>query len=202
MEIIKEETLWYRFKNGDNDALSLLYNQHIHQLFSYGMRIRGDDQLVKDCIQEVFVHLIDKKKKLTITEVTSAYLFKSLRNKLFEELRTKTLRSDNVKHISTNEIVFDESMEQITIKSEEEISRRRILEAALGSLSNYQREAIFLKYSQDFSYDKIAEILDIDVASARTLIYRSLKKVKEAILPNIGKEIGAKSLLLYLSLLK
>ncbi len=80
---------------------------------------------------------------------------------------------------------FDDSSEQLTVKSEEELHRRRILEAALASLSNYQREAIFLKYSQGFGYDKIAEILDVDIASARTLIYRSLKKVKESVFHKI-----------------
>jgi len=182
---MEEKSLWYRFKNGDDEALSLLYSQYVHELFSYGLRIHGDDQLVKDCIQEVFVHIIDHKNKLIITDLTPAYLFKSLRNKLCEELRTKNNRSGIIKQISYSEIKFDDSMEQLTVNSEEELYRRRILEAALASLSNYQREAIFLKYSQEFSYDKIAEILSVDVASARTLVYRSLKKIKESIFHKI-----------------
>ncbi len=199
MKKLEEVACWYNRKNDDNEALSLLYSRHVHELFSYGMKIFGDDQLVKDCIQEVFVHLIDKKRKLILPEISSAYLFKSLRNKLFEEYRTKSHRSNNIKRITSDEIMFDESMEQITIKSEEELSRRRILEAALSSLSNYQREAIFLKYSQGFSYEKIAEVLDIDVASARTLIYRSLKKVKDTILPNITSQtLTTRSLILFL----
>jgi RNA polymerase sigma factor (sigma-70 family) len=199
MKKLEDGDCWYSHKNDNNEALSLLYSRYVHELFSYGMKIFGDDQLVKDCIQEVFIHLIDKKRKLILTEISSAYLFKSLRNKLFEEYRTKSHRSNNIKHVTSDEIMFDESMEQITIKSEEELSRRRILEAALGSLSNYQREAIFLKYSQGFSYEKIAEILDIDVASARTLIYRSLKKVKDTVLPNTSsKTLTTRSLILFL----
>ena len=202
MKKLEEGACWYSRKNDDNEALSLLYSRYVHELFSYGMRIFGDDQLVKDCIQEVFIHLIDKKRTLILTEVSSAYLFKSLRNKLFEELRTKSHRLDHIKQNSSDEIMFDECIEQTMIKSEEEIFRRRILEAALGSLSNYQREAVFLKYSLGFSYDKIAEILDVDVASARTLIYRSLKRVKDVIVSSSGKALTTRSLIFFLSSLK
>ncbi len=180
-----EKTLWNNFQRGDNDALSILYGRYVHELFSYGIRIYGDDQLVKDCIQEVFIHLIEKGKKLSITDFNSMYLFKCLRNKLFEELRTKSNRSDILRKMVSDEIEYDENIEQITVQSEEEIARRRILDAAMASLSNYQREAIFLKYTQNFSYDMIADILGVDIASARTLIYRSLKKIKESAFNNI-----------------
>ena len=67
------------------------------------------------------------------------------------------------------------------MQSEEEQSRLVIMKAALSRLSDYQREALFLKYSQGLEYEKIAELLEIDISSARTLIYRSLKKVKQEI---------------------
>ncbi|HZK97248.1 MAG TPA: sigma-70 family RNA polymerase sigma factor [Prolixibacteraceae bacterium] len=173
--------LWHRFKSGDNDALSKLYNLYVHKLFSYGLKINGDEYLVKDCIQEVFIQLIDKRKTLKLSDSTSIYLFKSLRNKLLEELRSKNRRTDISKSISFDDDRNEMSAEQSIVSSEEEHLRAKIIEKALNSLSDYQKEAIFLKYSQGFDYKKIAEILEIDIASARTLIYRSLKLVKESI---------------------
>ena len=173
--------LWYRFKSGDDDALSKLYNLYVHKLFSYGLKIHGDEYLVKDCIQEVFIQLIDKRKTLKLSDSTAAYLFKSLRNKLLEESRSKIRRTDIAKSISFGDDRNEMNAEQLIVSSEEEQLRTKIIEKALNKLSNYQKEAIFLKYSQGFEYKKIAEILEIDIASARTLIYRSLKLVKESI---------------------
>lgn len=173
--------LWHKLKSGDNDALSKLYNLYVHKLFSYGLKINGDEYLVKDCIQEVFIQLIDKRKTLKLSDSTSIYLFKSLRNKLLEELRSKNRRTDISKSISFGDDRNEMSAEQSIISSEEEQLRAKIIENALNALSDYQKEAIFLKYSQGFDYKKIAEILEIDIASARTLIYRSLKSVKESI---------------------
>lgn len=173
--------LWYRFKSGDDDALSKLYNLYVHKLFSYGLKINGDEYLVKDCIQEVFIQLIDKRKTLIITDSTAAYLFKSLHNRLLEESRSKIRRTDIARSISFGDDRNEISAEQSIVSSEEEQLRTKIIEKALKALSVYQKEAIFLKYSQGFDYNKIAEILEIDIASARTLIYRSLKLVRELI---------------------
>ncbi len=181
--MLDQETddLWRRFKNGDDDALSKLYDNYVHQLFSYGLKIHGDEYLVKDCIQEVFIQLIDKRKKLVLTDSTDIYLFKSLRNKLLEELRSKNRRTDIVRSVSLGDENTEMDAEQSIVSSEEEQQRTEIVDAALKTLSEYQQEAIFLKYSQGLEYEKIAELLDIDIASARTLIYRALKKVKESI---------------------
>jgi RNA polymerase sigma factor (sigma-70 family) len=171
--------LWQRFKSGDDQALSLLYNSYVHQLFSYGLKISGDESLVKDCIQEVFMQLIDKRAKMHVAEHTAVYLFKSLRNKILEELRTKNRRSDIARSIVDETDGFEWSPEQNTVRNEEENSRLLTMQNALNSLSEYQKEAIFLKYSQGMDYDTLAETLEIDISSARTLIYRSIKKVKE-----------------------
>jgi len=173
--------LWHRFKSGDDDALSKLYNLYVHKLFSYGLKIHGDEYLVKDCIQEVFIQLIDKRNTLVLSDSTSVYLFKSFRNKLLEELRSKNRRMDIAKSISFGDEKNEMSSEQSIVSSEEEQLRTKIIEKALNVLSDYQKEAIFLKYSQGFDYKKIAEILEIDIASARTLIYRSLKLVRKSI---------------------
>lgn len=173
--------LWEKFTKGDDNALSALYSIYIHQLYSYGLKICDDDHLVKDCIQEVFINLIDRRKTLKLTDSTYVYLFKSLRNKLLEELRSRNRRSAIISIISLETDQHDISIEQMKVHSEEKEHRSMIIAKALDALSEYQIEAIFLKYSQGFDYEKIGEILEIDVASARTLIYRSLKKIKEQI---------------------
>ena len=184
MNNLNSNDLWHRFKNGDDNALSELYNTYVHKLFSYGLKISGDEFLVKDCIQEIFIRLIDKRKEIRLQEDTSVYLFKSLRNKIIEELRSKNRRVDIVNSIVSGELNHEISAEQVTVSSEEEQLRSVTINAALNTLSDYQKEAIFLKYSQGLEYEKIAELLEIDIASARTLIYRSLKKVKESISSN------------------
>jgi len=171
--------LWINFKNGTSDSLSLLYKEYADELYSYGMKVYGDDYLVKDCIQEVFIQLIDKRKFLNITPQIHTYLFKSLRNKLLEELRSKNRKQDISIKLSEFETGYAKHAEQIIIEDEEENSIRKKIGTSIEKLSNRQKEIIYLKYTNDFSYDEIAEMLQIDKASARTLLYRTLKTLKD-----------------------
>lgn len=177
----EEYELWNKFKDGDDNALSNLYSKYVNQLYSYGLKISKDEYIVKDCIQETFLNLVDKRQMLLISEKTYLYLFKSLRNKIIEELRSNTRKKKIEDSLIFELSSQSQSAEQIIVRSEEENFHKSLIDAAMEGLSDHQREAVFLKYAEDLSYDDIANILDIDIASVRTLIYRTLKKIKEHI---------------------
>jgi RNA polymerase sigma factor (sigma-70 family) len=179
MKEVTRNTLWINFKNGKRDSLSALYQEYADELYSYGMKVFGDDQLVKDCIQEVFIQLIDRRENLIITPTIHSYLFKSLRNKIFEELRSKNRKQEIHLQISLKENIIDKYPEQTIIESEESNRVRILIGKALAKLSDRQREIVYLKYTKGFNYDEIAETLQIDKASARTLLYRTLKTIKD-----------------------
>lgn len=174
-----KHSLWMKFKDGDNDALSKLYTAFANDLYAYGIKITKDEHLVKDCIQEVFIQLIERKKVLLITSRIHIYLFKSLRNRILEELRSNSKKADIIGRLSEKDHEDEQNAEQLMINSEEENSIRKTIGLSISKLPNRQREIVYLKYTEGFSYDEIAEMLGIDKASARTLLYRSLKSIKE-----------------------
>jgi len=71
------------------------------------------------------------------------------------------------------------SCEDSLIAVETEAENHRALSEALKTLSNRQREGLSLKFEYDHSYPEIAEIMDISVESARTIIYRALKELRK-----------------------
>lgn len=178
---MKEESkndLWVKFKQGDNNALSYLYKEFAHELYSYGWAIIKDEQLIKDCIQEVFIQLIDKRKKIVVTSRIHIYLFKSLRNKILEELRSKN-RKLTIEKLLVDDDAYEQPAEWQMIDSEEIKSISQKIGSSIAKLPARQREIIYLRYTEGLNYDEIAELLQIDKASARTLLYRSLKTIKE-----------------------
>ena len=179
MKIDSRNILWINFKNEESDSIPNLYKEYANELYSYGMKIYGDNHLVKDCIQDVFIQLIEKRKSLEITPQIHAYLFKSLRNKLFEELRSKNRKQHIITQLSEFDSGYEKHAEQSIIEAEEDNSIRKKIRTTIEKLSDRQKEIIYLKYTKAFSYDEIAEILQIDKASARTLLYRTLKTMKE-----------------------
>lgn len=176
--VLSDSELWRNYQAGDSDILTFIYKKYANDLFDYGLKITNNEQLVQDCIQEIFIHLIKKKRTLLITSSIRNYLYKSLRNKIIEEHRHEN-KNQKLKQAVASEdepLLFD--MEHEIIQKEEDIRMEKCLEEAVKDLSGKQKEVIYLKFTKGLSYEEIAFLFDIDIASARTLLYRTLKTIR------------------------
>ena len=73
---------------------SQLYDKHVDSLFSFGSKFTSDRELIKDCIQDVFVKLFNKKETLDKVCNIESYLYVSLRNRINDEFRRQVRLSD------------------------------------------------------------------------------------------------------------
>ena len=174
----EEVKFWYDFIDGDLDALSVLFFHYAKGLVSYGMKICRDEELVKDSIQEVFIQLIQKRHKLKRNEKIKGLIYRLLRNTIIDEIKliNRSKRIDNLMFNSSSGFEID--AEHHHIGFEEETERNSMITSALNQLSTHQKEAMYLKFSDNLSYELISKVMGISIASARTLIYRTLKQLK------------------------
>jgi len=174
----EELRYWFDFIDGDTNALSHLFEHYVDGLVAYGFKIYPDEELVNDAIQEVFIQLILQRQKLKRRDEISGLVFRMLRNKIIDEIKliNRTKKINNLIGNTTTNFVNDAEYQYIN--AEENLKRNTNLSIALDQLSPHQRESMFLKYAQCHSYDQISETMGISVASARTLIYRSLKQLR------------------------
>jgi RNA polymerase sigma factor (sigma-70 family) len=106
-------------------------------------------------------------------------LFSALRHKIHKEQSKKQLiYCDDIESPVDQPV---SSSEDSLIASETEEENFRILNQVLNTLTDRQREALFLKFKYNLTYPEIAKILGITVESARTIIYRSLKELRECL---------------------
>jgi len=173
---------WELFLDGENKSITDLYNRYKDDLYLYGLKIIGDESLVKDAIQDVFIKMFNNRKKLLIGNSIRLYLLKSLRNKLFDVTRSLSVQNKKLQcfyNDKTEDKEISASVENEIIQEESRFQTQKKIKIIINSLSSKQKEIIFLKYTQDLSYDEISKILEIDKASVRTLLYRTLKVVKK-----------------------
>ncbi len=185
------KTLWEGFLQDEPTALSRLYHRNIQQLYSYGRKFSHDDELIKDIIQELFIDLIKSRQKLNSVDNVSFYLMTSLRRKLAKHINKNKAFTYSEDHNINAEIVY--SIENDIIDEEELSQKERLIKEALSKLSKKQREILYYKYTCDFSYDQICEIMSIKYDSARKQVFRALKTLKDS----LG---GIENLILFLAL--
>lgn len=182
--------IWNDFKAGHHSAFTLIYNKHIDMLYAYGTKICIDDNLVKDCIQEVFIKLFERRLQIRNLESIKFYLFKSLKNSLFDSLSfNKKMRvaSENT------EFEIEYSAEKYWIDNEVGNSQRRRIEEALSKLTSKQKEIIYLRYNQGLGFAQIAEIMGINAGSAKKQTYRTLEKLREFLDMDGTSQSGSKN---------
>lgn len=172
-----DAALWDAYKNGSRDAFSELFRKYYAALFQYGSKIVTDQVMLEDCIQELFLELWKTKNQVIVKSV-KAYLFKSLKYKLYRALGHRKLQHET---ILKDEMVFELSHDTFMVHKEEEQERARLLMAAFEKLSHRQKEVIYLKYYQGLSYEEVSEIMEINYQVARNLLYLAIRSMKKMI---------------------
>lgn len=173
-----DKKIWDDFKKGQKEALSYIYHQNVQLLFRYGKKFSSDEDLIKDTIQDLFFDLIKARENLSSTDNISYYLISSFRHKLFLNLKKQNYPENNrTESVPGIQIIF--SVEEEMIAKEELARKEKRISDALQQLSPKQREIIFYRYSCNLDYKHICEIMGLQYDSARKLVFRALKSLKE-----------------------
>jgi RNA polymerase sigma factor (sigma-70 family) len=177
MEQLEDHQLWEEFKQGNTDALARIFFLFYDDLLAYGKKLCTNEELVKDCIQNLFFKLWKNKENLDTIRSIKPYLFKSLRRTIGDELASQNRKRTLHKVQAYDyEVVF--SQEDFLIAEQTTLEMRSRIIYALNKLSGRQREAIYLRFFEGLDYEKIAEIMVINTQSVRNLIHQSFKILK------------------------
>ena len=180
--------IWRRFKAGDESAFITIYERYVNVLFQLGIQFTPDDDLVKDCLQDFFIALRQKRQNLSDTDDIRLYLFKAFRRRLCAYLKKKTKfidKREDIEHATSFpiELAADEKI----INAQFDDLQLQKLNNALQKLPSKEREALYYFYFQNMSYQEIAVIFNYDhVSSARRLMYKSLRKLRKLLLAVAG----------------
>lgn len=175
---LSDSILWKRFLQGDSSAYSQIYKQTVQDLFRFGLLYTSDRELIKDCIQDVFVKIYTNRDKLTPTDNIIAYLTVALKNTLFNALKkpSTSLSLDETEDESSEE--HYSSPETIYINDEQEKQVHTTVRSMMSSLTARQREIIYYRYIKDMSIDEISKTTDMNYQSVSNSIQRALGRIR------------------------
>lgn len=174
---IDEEFLWQSFLSGDNASLEKIYRIYFDELYQYGNKWLSDPTSTEDIIQDLFVKLIRNRQDLSHTTSIKFYLFRSFRSLALDKIKVD-------KKIMVIEQPGDEMFpvyltpeHKLIDKQEYELIKEK-LSFALSALTPHQREALFLRYSEGFSYAEVAEMMTLTTKATYKLTARAIDALK------------------------
>ena len=174
-----DNALWGRFQDGDAEALKAIFLDHYDPLFRYGLKLTHDEELVKDCLQELFYKLWKNRQHLDGVQMIRPYLYKACRRILTDALASRNRKQKALarQYPLDTGIIF--SREDFLIEQQHLQEQRHKLLHALNQLPARQREAIYLRFFGGMDYEKVAQVMDINTQSVRNLVYQACKNLKE-----------------------
>lgn len=169
--------VWIRFRSGDQSAFSEIYEEFIDSLFAYGSKITRDRELVKDCVQDIFVDLQRLQPNLHHPEYIEFYLFKSLKNAILRKAKeNKRTNSLPIEEMVSFDLQFN--IEQDAFDLESDRFRIEKLKTILQTLDPQKRELLFLKFSTGLNYVEIGNLLDLNPDTVKKQVYRTLDHLR------------------------
>ncbi|QTE22565.1 RNA polymerase sigma factor [Polaribacter cellanae] len=175
---VSDLQLWQEFKSGSESAFATIYKNHAAKLYSYGLKLVRNEDLVKDSIQDLFVDIWNSKDKLANVTSIKGYLYKSIRRKLIREATKQRKFFDNTKDIS-NLLSSTPSAEFNLIEKQHFDRDCKILKKHIATLSQKQKEIIHLKFYANLSYEDIMEVMSLDKKATYNLMSRTVKILRK-----------------------
>jgi RNA polymerase sigma factor (sigma-70 family) len=171
--------VWDDFLSGSRAAYSFMYEKYARVLYNYGYKIAQNRQLTEDCLQDLFLTILETRERLGHTDSIKFYLMRALRRDIVRKLSSSHRFLDK----SAPEISFQIEFQYEPTWLDSQISKDRsdAILRELNHLPARQKEALFLKFFDNLSYDEIAGIMGIETTSAYKVIYKAIAALQRRI---------------------
>lgn len=173
---------WHRIQQGEEEAFRQLYEQYADLLYGYGMKIAGNDALVTEAIQSLFVYIFEKRETCAVPQSISAYLCVSLRHMIVNELKKEnSAMLKPLDEVDANGYPFhlEIDIETAIIRSELEKEQLEMLQQELDALTKQQREVLYLKYYKKLDSEEIARVMGLTSRTVYNTTHMAISRLRE-----------------------
>ena len=173
---LREGVLWLAFKDGDTNALFSIYDMLHPDLLRNGRGLTGDEDQVKDTINQFFLYLWDKRSTLTMPDNLKSYLIVSFRRKLIYELklRKRTISLAEYQY----EPLGEPSAEEMLISDSNTLQLQCKIKKAIDKLPKRHQELLMLKYYENMSYEEISDKTSLRIRTVYNKLHEAIKALR------------------------
>jgi RNA polymerase sigma-70 factor (ECF subfamily) len=171
---IDEKELQQRYVDFEKEAIP-----HMDALYNFALRMTGDEDDADDLVQETFLkafRFFDKFEKGTNCK---AWLFRILKNSYINDYRKTTKEPDKVDYEDVQNFYENIKSDEVDTRHYEMDAFNNLLDdeisTAITSLPEDFRTVIILSDIEGFTYEEIADFVDIPVGTVRSRLHRARK---------------------------
>lgn len=183
-----DEEAMVRFKQGDAGAFDLILHRHSAGVLRFIMKmIRVQNAQAEDLLQEVFLKVIEARKKYNSNRKFTTWLYTIARNHCIDHLRIEEHR----RHVSLDTPLADEENDSPVIldivrsvernQEEKAIDKetQALLNMAVWGLREEYKEVFLLREIEGLSLQEIAEIAGVPLSTVKSRLRYAYRDIRE-----------------------
>ena len=148
-----------------------------NKLFRFAMRLAGNAEDAEDMVQDVFTKVWDRRQDMPTTHNMEAWCMRLVKNLFLDKVKSKQYQA--TQHAEAYETPTSEvSPYQATELNDTMQKINRLME----SLPPRQRQIIHLRDMEGYSYQEIADVLEIDMNQVKVNLFRARAAIRKGLL--------------------
>jgi RNA polymerase sigma-70 factor (ECF subfamily) len=178
--------LMLRVQRGDGEAFAQLVRELRPRVYGYFVRLVRHRAEAEDLTQEVFLRLFRSRERYKPRARLSTWVFHITQNVARNALRSRRRRPAipvDFTQLGQSEDLFLCSTEAPPSEPLERAELAGVVRDAVEGLGDRQRQAVCLHQLEGWTYNEVAEELEMSPKAAKSLLYRARNQLRAALTP-------------------
>ncbi len=181
---VSDEVILERCLNGDRAALEELFRRYRQPAYRVAHRLLGNEADALDAVQDGFVKVLANLNGFQKRSSFKTWLLRVVSNAALDLGRQRGRREAMAPGESTNGEAPDLNWSDPALGLERD-DLRRLLDAALATLPEPQRQTFVLHVDAEMSYRDIADALGISIGTVMSRLYYARQKLRTYLAPHL-----------------
>lgn len=161
-----------RAQAGDPSAFDALYAAHVDRVFALCLRMSADERRAEELTQDVFVKAWRRIGSFRGESAFGTWLHRVAVNTVLDDRKVRGRRPEQLS-------AFPEDVFRPDVGTGTDPTGRMELERAIASLPDRARTAVVLHGIEGYSYEEVAELMDVAVGTVKSHIHRARSLLTE-----------------------
>ncbi len=177
MTSTQDKAIFERVKQGDENALKMLFDMYYNPLCQYANTMLRDSAAAEDVVQQIFTNLWVQRSKIGIDEALKPYLYSAVRNATYNVFKHHKVRQ--VHHDYMNAASANQSPDGSEVLEAVELQQR--ITAAIEELPPQCRLIFSKSRFESLSYKEIADEMGLSVKTIENQMGKALRLMRESL---------------------
>lgn len=168
---------WKLLRNNRNEGIIGLYDVMWEELYMYASKMVKDTASATDIVQELFIHLWEKRETLPDVPRVKAYLYTALKNRILNYFAANEIREHHIKAWHA----ISEPDREATLESVLEKELYRSAFAEISQLPQRMKEVYRLAFEEAMPVGEIARSMGISEQTVRNQVNLAARRIRQSI---------------------